>query len=172
MNFLENNFKWFFAFLALIIIYKFLKDYLSHQNNNKFLSRNDSIKSDVLKIKLQAYERLALFLERISLTNLLTRVHPISSKKEDYQYLLTQTIEQEFEHNISQQIYVSEECWHFILTAKNSNIQYIRNCDISNSTLTADNFRELVLTKTIKETSSTSIALSFLKNEVNKFTSL
>ena len=94
MNFLENNFKWFFAFIALIIIYKFLKDYLSHQNNNKFLSRNDSIKSDVLKIKLQAYERLALFLERISLTNLLTRVHPISSKKEDYQYLLTQTIEQ------------------------------------------------------------------------------
>jgi hypothetical protein len=172
MNFLENNFKWFFAFLALIIIYKFLKDYLSHQNNNKFLSRNDSIKSDVLKIKLQACERLALFLERISLTNLLTRVHPISSKKEDYQYLLTQTIEQEFEHNISQQIYVSEECWHIILTAKNSNIQYIRNCDISNTSLTADNFRELVLTKTIKETSSTSIALSFLKNEVNKFTSL
>ena len=172
MNFLENNFKWFFAFLALIIIYKFLKDYLSHQNNNKFLSRNDSIKSDVLKIKLQAYERLALFLERISLTNLLTRVHPISSKKEDYQYLLTQTIEQEFEHNISQQIYVSEECWHFILTAKNSNIQYIRNCDISNTTSTSDNFRELLFTKTIKESSSTSIALSFLKNEVNKFTSL
>jgi hypothetical protein len=145
---------------------------LSHQNNNKFRSRNDSIKCDVLKIKLQAYERLALFLERISLTNLLTRVHPISTKKEDYQYLLTQTVVQEFEHNISQQIYVSEECWNIILTAMNSNIQYIRNCDSSNNILTADNFRELVLTKTIKDTSSTGIALSFLKNEVNKFTSL
>ena len=172
MDFLESNFKWFFAFVAIILIYKFLREYLSHQNNNKFLSRNDSIKSDILKIKLQAYERLALFLERISLTNLLTRVHPISTKKEDYQYLLTQTIEQEFEHNISQQIYVSEECWNIILTAKNSNIQYIRNCDSSNTILTADNFRELVLTKTIKETSSTGIALSYLKNEVNKFTSL
>lgn len=172
MDFLENNFKWFFAFVAIILIYKFLREYLSHQNNNKFLSRNDSIKSDILKIKLQAYERLALFLERISLTNLLTRVHPISTKKEDYQYLLTQTIEQEFEHNISQQIYVSEECWNIILTAKNSNIQYIRNCDSSNTILTADNFRELLLTKTIKETASTGIALSFLKNEVNKFTSL
>ena len=172
MDFLENNFKWFFAFVAIILIYKFLREYLSYQNNNKFLSRNDSIKSDILKIKLQAYERLALFLERISLTNLLTRVHPISTKKEDYQYLLTQTIEQEFEHNISQQIYVSEECWNIILTAKNSNIQYIRNCDSSNTILTADNFRELVLTKTIKETSSTGIALSFLKNEFNKFTSL
>lgn len=172
MDFLENNFKWFFAFVAIILIYKFLREYLSHQNNNKLLSRNDSIKSDILKIKLQAYERLALFLERISLTNLLTRVHPISTKKEDYQYLLTQTIEQEFEHNISQQIYVSEECWNIILTAMNSNIQYIRNCDSSNNILTADNFRELVLTKTIKDTSSTGIALSFLKNEVNKFTSL
>ena len=104
MDFLENNFKWFFAFLALVIIYKFLKDYLSYQNKNKFLSRNDSIKSDILKVKLQAYERLALFLERISLTNLLTRVPPISTKKEDYQYLLIQTIEQEFEHNMLQQI--------------------------------------------------------------------
>jgi hypothetical protein len=172
MNFLENNFKWFFAFLALVIIYKFLKDYLSYQNKNKFLSRNDSIKSDILKVKLQAYERLALFLERISLTNLLTRVPPISTKKEDYQYLLIQTIEQEFEHNMLQQIYVSEECWNIILTAKNSNIQYIRNCDTSNNTLTADKFRELVLTMTINDTSSSGVALSYLKNEVSKLTSL
>ena len=172
MDFLENNFKWFFAFLALVIIYKFLKDYLSYQNKNKFLSRNDSIKSDILKVKLQAYERLALFLERISLTNLLTRVPPISTKKEDYQYLLIQTIEQEFEHNMLQQIYVSEECWNIILTAKNSNIQYIRNCDTSNNTLTADKFRELVLTMTINDTSSSVVALSYLKNEVSKLTSL
>ena len=172
MDFLENNFKWFFAFLALVIIYKFLKDYLSYQNKNKFLSRNDSIKSDILKVKLQAYERLALFLERISLTNLLTRVPPISTKKEDYQYLLIQTIEQEFEHNMLQQIYVSEECWNIILTAKISNIQYIRNCDTSNNTLTADKFRELVLTMTINDTSSSGVALSYLKNEVSKLTSL
>ena len=172
MDFLENNFKWFFAFLALVIIYKFLKDYLSYQNKNKFLSRNDSIKSDILKVKLKAYERLALFLERISLTNLLTRVPPISTKKEDYQYLLIQTIEQEFEHNMLQQIYVSEECWNIILTAKNSNIQYIRNCDTSNNTLTADKFRELVLTMTINDTSSSGVALSYLKNEVSKLTSL
>jgi len=172
MDFLENNFKWFFAFLALVIIYKFLKDYLSYQNKNKFLSRNDSIKSDILKVKLQAYERLALFLERISLTNLLTRVPPISTKKEDYQYLLIQIIEQEFEHNMLQQIYVSEECWNIILTAKNSNIQYIRNCDTSNNTLTADKFRELVLTMTINDTSSSGVALSYLKNEVSKLTSL
>ncbi|MDC0382312.1 hypothetical protein OAM60_00955 [Flavobacteriaceae bacterium] len=172
MDFLENNFKWFFAFLALVIIYKLLKDYLSYQNKNKFLSRNDSIKSDILKVKLQAYERLALFLERISLTNLLTRVPPISTKKEDYQYLLIQTIEQEFEHNMLQQIYVSEECWNIILTAKNSNIQYIRNCDTSNNTLTADKFRELVLTMTINDTSSSGVALSYLKNEVSKLTSL
>ena len=172
MDFLENNFKWFFAFLALVIIYKFLKDYLSYQNKNKFLSRNDSIKSDILKVKLQAYERLALFLERISLTNLLTRVPPISTEKEDYQYLLIQTIEQEFEHNMLQQIYVSEECWNIILTAKNSNIQYIRNCDTSNNTLTADKFRELVLTMTINDTSSSGVALSYLKNEVSKLTSL
>ena len=75
-------------------------------------------------------------------------------------------------HNMLQQIYVSEECWNIILTAKNSNIQYIRNCDTSNNTLTADKFRELVLTMTINDTSSSGVALSYLKNEVSKLTSL
>jgi hypothetical protein len=62
MEFLETNFKWFFALLALIIVYKFSRDYLSNQNKKHYFSRNSTIKSDILPIKLQAYERLTLFL--------------------------------------------------------------------------------------------------------------
>ena len=105
-------------------------------------------------------------------TNLLIRIQPISTKKEDYEQLLIQTIEQEFEHNLSQQIYLSEDCWNVILTAKNTTIQTIRNCDFSNTTKTADKFRELVLTKSIDNPSPSSIALAYLKNEVNKLIAL
>ena len=168
MNFLETNFKWFFALLALIIVYKFFKDYLINQNKKHYFYQNNSIKSDIIPIKLQAYERLTLFLERMTLTSLLIRVQPISTKKEDYQQLLIKTIEQEFEHNLSQQIYISNDCWNVILTAKNTTIQSIRNYDILNTTKTADKFRELVLTKSIGKPPTSSVALAYLKNEVSK----
>ncbi|MDA8848098.1 hypothetical protein N9I53_03995, partial [Flavobacteriaceae bacterium] len=108
------------------------------------------------------------FLERMTLTSLLIRVQPISTKKEDYQQLLIKTIKQEFEHNLSQQIYISNDCWNVILTAKNTTIQSIRNYDILNTTKTADKFRELVLTKSIDKPSPSSVALAYLKNEVSK----
>ena len=168
MDFIETNFIWFFALLALIIIYKFSRDYLSNQNKKHYFTRNSAIKSDIIPIKLQAYERLTLFLERMTPTNLLIRIQPISTKKEDYEQLLIQTIEQEFEHNLSQQIYLSEDCWNVILTAKNTTIQSIRNYDILNTTKTADKFRELVLTKSIGKPPPSSVALAYLKNEVSK----
>ena len=62
MDFIETNFIWFFALLALIIIYKFSRDYLSNQNKKHYFTRNSAIKSDIIPIKLQAYERLTLFL--------------------------------------------------------------------------------------------------------------
>ena len=121
----------------------------------------------MLPVKLQAYERLALVLERMTPNNLLIRIRPISQRKHDYEQLLIQTIEQEFEHNLAQQIYVTEECWNIILTAKNTTIQFIRNCDLSNESTTADKFRELVLTKSMDTPAPSTAALAYLKNEVS-----
>ena len=98
-----------------------------HTNNEegrrRFLLHKDS-QSSTLPIRLQAYERMALFLERLSPSKLLIRIQPTSSNKEDYVNLITQSIEQEFEHNLSQQIYVSERCWNIIATAKNATFSY------------------------------------------------
>ncbi len=90
---------------------------------------------------------MALFLERISPSKLLIRVHPTSSNKEDYESLLIANIEQEFEHNLSQQIYVRDECWSIIIAAKNATIQLIRRAGMSEKTDTADKLREVVLTE-------------------------
>ena len=60
---------------------------------------NGSIKENQkqsLPIKMQAYERMTLFLERITPSNLLIRVTPISSNKEDYEALIIQNIENNF----------------------------------------------------------------------------
>lgn len=122
-----------------------------------------------LPIKLQAYERLALFLERIGLVKLLVRIAPQSEDKMDYQNLLVMHIEQEFEHNLTQQIYVTDDCWMMIVTAKNTVIQTIRKTALQADIVNANKLRETILSNQFESESSTTIALSYLKNEVKEF---
>jgi hypothetical protein len=72
----------------------------------------------VTPIRLQAYERLALLLERISPQSLLIRVSPHDLSAADFHQQLLSHIRQEFEHNFSQQIYVSPMLWETIRQAK------------------------------------------------------
>ncbi len=77
------------------------------------------------QMQLQAYERLILLTDRIAIPNLVNRVNQAGFNCRDMQGLLTQTIKQEFEHNITQQIYVSAEAWDAIRNFKEQNILII-----------------------------------------------
>ena len=155
------------AVLTGAIAYLFFKEYTNNENKRRHYILHKSLQKEILPVKLQAYERLTLFLERMAPNNLLIRIQPISQRKENYEQLLIQNIEQEFEHNLAQQIYLTDECWNIIITAKNTTIQLIRTCDSSNTTTTADQFRELILTKSLDSPSASSAALAYLKNEVH-----
>ena len=74
------------------------------------------------QLQLQAYERLILLAERIALPNLVSRLNNQGLSSRDMQGLLTETIRQEFDHNITQQIYVSAEAWDAIKNLKEQNI--------------------------------------------------
>ncbi len=78
-----------------------------------------------LHLQLQAYERLILLSERISLPNLISRLNQADIPGRDMQQLLTQTIRQEFDHNITQQLYVSAEAWEAVRNLKEQNIHII-----------------------------------------------
>ena len=112
---------------------------------------------------------MTLYLERINPTKLLIRITPISSDKNDYENFVIAQIEQEFEHNLSQQIYMSDECWTIIVTAKNATIQMIRKANMSERVDSADKLREVILSDLMDKQTPSSAALSFLKNEVNEF---
>lgn len=159
-----------FAIPSLItglIAYYFFKEHTKNEDGRRrFLLKKD-MQVNAMPLRLQAYERMALFLERLSPSKLLIRIQPLSSNKEDYVTLLTQNIEQEFEHNLSQQIYVSERCWNIIATAKNATIQLIRKASLSEKTDTANKLREVVLTEMMERLSPSDAALSFIKEEVS-----
>jgi hypothetical protein len=77
------------------------------------------------QLQLQAYERLILLTDRIGLPNLVNRVNQQGLGVKEMQMLLTQSIKQEFEHNITQQIYVSAEAWDAIRNLKEQNLLII-----------------------------------------------
>ena len=119
-----------------------------------------------LPLRLQAYERLALFLERINPVKLLIRVAPLSNDKVAYQNLLIHHIEQEYEHNITQQVYVTDALWTMLLTAKNTIIHNIRKTTLDETVTNADQLREKILSNLLDGQSASTVALAYLKNEV------
>lgn len=159
----------FYTLPALItggVAYYLFQSYFNdQQNTRRWLVQKENQKQS-LPLRLQAYERLALFLERINAAKLLIRVSPLNSDKKDYERLLIQHIEQEYEHNLTQQIYVSDECWTIIITAKNTTIQNIMKTNMSDKVGSADKLRETILNDLLDSQSPSTIALSFLKNEV------
>ena len=67
------------------------------------------VSPETLKLRLQAYERLTLLAERISLQNLLSRIPNAGLTSRQMQSSLIEAIRQEYDYNISQQVYVSPE---------------------------------------------------------------
>tara|TARA_R110000868_G_scaffold145181_2_gene365137 strand:+ start:37324 stop:37842 length:519 start_codon:yes stop_codon:yes gene_type:complete len=160
-----------FAFLlpsvvtGVVAFYFFRLHTKNEDGRRRYLLQKDTQKQ-TLPIRLQAYERMALFLERIAIPSLVVRVAPKSSNKNDYEALLIQSIETEFEHNLSQQIYLTDDCWNIIKAAKSATIQSIRKASMSDSE-NADKLREDVLSDTMDKASPSATALAYVKKEIS-----
>ncbi len=154
--------------LAYFLLQQFFKNEKSRREEERFNLKHLETTKESLAIRLQAFERMSLYMERISPNNLLLRVSPISSDATAYENLLIQNIEQEFEHNLAQQIYVSDDCWTVINTSKNSVIQMIRKANLSDKVNSAEKLREVILTELMEKPSPTLVALSYMRNEVSK----
>lgn len=149
-----------------VIAFYFFKEHTKNEDGRRrFLLKKD-LQVHAMPLRLQAYERMVLFLERITPSKLLIRVSPTSENKELYEDLLIRTIQQEFEHNLSQQIYVSDKCWNILTTSKNATIQLIRKASLLEKTDSADKLREVVLTEMMERHAPTDAALAFIKEEV------
>jgi len=156
------------ALITGVVAYYFFSMHTKNEDGRRrFLLHKDSQKH-AMPLRLQAYERLVLFLERINPSKLLIRVTPQSSNKQDYEDYLIAQIEQEYEHNLTQQIYISAESWDIVTTAKNATIQLIRKSNMSEKVDSANKLREVMLTDLFDKQSPSSVAVAYLKNEVSQ----
>ncbi|MDT8346819.1 MAG: hypothetical protein RQ756_03375 [Flavobacteriaceae bacterium] len=161
----------FFGTVPALIIagisFVFFNSFVKNEDQRRrYLLHRDNQKQS-LPIRLQAYERMALYLERIKLSNLVVRTKPNEASKTSYERQLVKCIEEEFEHNITQQVYLSDELWNIVRTAKNSTIQLIRQIAMSKQIDSADKLREYILSESMEKTSPSETAMSFLKNEIS-----
>ena len=107
------------------IVYFLMNRFLNGQQIIEQLKLRLEQTNDTLPLRFQAYERLILFLERIKISSLVMRLKTPSTGADDLKNALMIAIQKEFEHNLTQQIYISEELWQIIELARDSTLNFI-----------------------------------------------
>lgn len=116
------------------VAYFIVKSFLDHENNKASLQAQNAKSELVIPARMQAYERVILYLERITPDNLLRRTLNVSTSARKLQSDLVATIRSEYEHNLSQQVYMSAAAWTLVKTATEETIRLV---NVSGSKLQA-----------------------------------
>ena len=116
------------AAIVFGVTYFLISKFFEDQQRTRLLDLKKEHSKIISPIKLQAYERLTLFLDRISPDNLVVRLSKSGQSASELRIALIQTITDEYNHNISQQIYVSDQSWHLIKLVKEQIIGIIEVC--------------------------------------------
>lgn len=156
------------------IFYRLAKRYFDNQQKTQMLQMRIDEHSQTVKtvtpLRLQAYERMALFLERISPDSLVLRCYQPGIDTKVLQGVMTKTIRDEWEHNLSQQIYLSSEAWERIRNAKDEMIGVVNSAAI-NIPAGADPTRLAgsIFAAVAQTQLPTASALEFIKKELREY---
>lgn len=105
--------------------YYLLKIFLDVEEKKLSLELRMDAKNITIPIRLQAFERFTMYLERINPQSMVMRLQKNTMNNSQFQMLLVSTVRNEFEHNVSQQMYISSASWDAIKTAKEETIKVI-----------------------------------------------
>lgn len=167
------------ALLAIVIVVKefygseAIKKFVENEQKKTILEIQKIQESEVRKvvtpIQLQAYERLVLFLERMTPNNLVLRCYQAGMTTQLLKDVMIQNIRDEFEHNLSQQLYISSQAWAYIKNAKEDMINIINSIQAKEGeTMTPTAFAGTLFELLAGKESQIELAQDFLKEEIQK----
>ena len=113
------------AVVVLLAAYFIVQRFLVNEHLRKQTALFHDTQKTTLPLRMQAYERLSIFVERIAPVALANRVYHPDMSVAVMRHFLTQTIHAEYEHNMSQQIYVSRQVWETVKQAKDQELSMI-----------------------------------------------
>jgi hypothetical protein len=111
--------------VVFLTAYFLLRQLLVSRSAERLAETKKDDHKHILPLRLQAYERLVLFLERIDPGGLVLRVHRGNTTARVFHDELTATVREEYEHNLAQQVYVSDKAWQRVKKAKEETIRLI-----------------------------------------------
>lgn len=156
------------AIIVGVGAYYFFNNYLRNEENRRGYELRKENQKETIPYRIQALERMTLYLERIDPGRLLVRVKPNGDDKHDYEKKLIKTIEDEFEHNLAQQIYMSTACWDAIRSTKNATITLIRKANMDDQVDSANKLREVVLSELLDKSAPSATGLAYIKKEARE----
>ena len=156
------------AALVLYAMYLVVKSFLHKEIEKATLEYKANNSREVIPVRLQAYERIVLFLERISLNNLVMRLNQPQMTAKELQQLMLQDVRDEYNHNVSQQVYMSDECWDLVKNAKEDLIVTINKAseNVKKDSTSMDLAKAIFQEAMQKEVDPITLALHEVKDEI------
>ncbi len=118
------------AALVLYAVYLIVRSFLQKEFDKKLVDLKISHSDTIMPLRLQAYERICLLLERISPNNMLLRMSDPAYNALEFEQLILKEIREEFNHNLSQQVYMSEEAWEKVRSMINEVIAVVNQSSV------------------------------------------
>ncbi len=158
------------AFIVFLTAYLLIRIFLRNEDKRRSFEITMSQKDNTLPLRLQAYERLILYLERISPDSLVMRMNRSNLSVAQFQNELVTSVRTEFEHNLAQQTYISSQSWEKVKSARNSIIKLISESAVGLNPQSAGiNLGKKILENAMElQNSPTLEAIEFLKKEVRE----
>lgn len=157
------------SLVVMATVYFVLKLFLENEEKKRLSEIKAAGHNIITPVRLQAYERLVLFIERISPESLIMRIHKPELPALQLQTSLIISIREEFEHNLSQQVYVSSQAWELVRSAKEDMAKLINTAASElNVNATATDLSQKIFELSLREKLVTKTALEFIKNEIRQ----
>ncbi|MBI9068826.1 MAG: hypothetical protein JEZ09_16135 [Salinivirgaceae bacterium] len=156
------------ALIVFITAYTVLHKLVQNERDQRKVQVVLNNQKTITPIRIQAYERMVLFLERISPQSLVLRTQKKGMVNQELQNALLKAIRFEFEHNMAHQLYISDKAWEMIRTAKENIVRLINQNAIGvKPGAPAIQLSQLILEKMLdKKKDPTLDAINYLKSEI------
>ena len=129
MNWFDSVFELLKYTVPIIVVFGFIYFILNNYLEENFKLRSLDLKltnqNSITPVRMQAYERVVVYLERISPSSLIMRIHKSGMSARLLHAELLKSIRNEYDHNIAQQIYMSNASWELVKSAKEEMINLV-----------------------------------------------
>lgn len=150
------------------ITYAMLSKFMDDDYRAKLMELKKENSNTLIPLKLQAYERLTIYLDRISPDTLVLRMADPQMNATQFKHLLIKTINDEFTHNVSQQIYVSSQAWKIVKAVREQVILAVENSykDMKETSKSTDLGKAILQDMMVRKDNPCYVAIEFLKKEI------